>query len=135
MAIFFLLYGIVHFLWATSVAQHLSCSVALIITFNTKGVYNFIPQKANFPVSLVLFYNGASFLFCRFLKSGVANELKNFFLLQNKNVRVIYSKQDKTLLLLKCYFGQHMYGVPLQFNEIRYFKRNGSAGSMIFFSS
>ena len=29
-------------------------------------------------------------------------------------MRVIYSKQDKTLLLLKSYFGQDMYGGPVQ---------------------
>ena len=70
-------------------------SVALFWTFNTKGVYNFITKEANIPVILVPFFNDVSFLFCRFLKSGVTNELKSLFLW------VIYSKENKTLLLKK----------------------------------
>ena len=38
------------------------------------------------------------------------NRLKSLFLLKSKKLRVIYSKQDKTLLLLKLWFGLHMYG-------------------------
>ena len=52
-------------------------SVVLGWTFNTRGVYNFITKKANIPVSLVLFFYVVSFLSCRFLKSGVTNELKS----------------------------------------------------------
>ena len=50
---------------------------------------------------LVPFFNGASLLFCHFLKSGVMNELKILSLLKRKKVRFIYSKQDKTLQLVK----------------------------------
>ena len=76
-------------------------NVVLVWTFNTRGVYNFITKKANIPVNLVLFFNGISFLLYHFLKSGGTNELKSLFLLKSKKVRVIYSKQEKTLLLLK----------------------------------
>ena len=41
------------------------------------------------------------FLFYRFYKSGVTNELKSLFLLKSKKVTVIYSKQDKMFLLVK----------------------------------
>ena len=71
-------------------------------TFNTRSVYNFITEKANFLVNLVPFINGVLLLFCCFLKSGVTNELKFIFFMKSKKVRVIYSKQDKTLLLVKC---------------------------------
>ena len=67
-------------------------SVALVWTFNTRGVYNFITKKAIIPVNLVPFFNRLSLLLCGFLKSGVTNELKSLFLLKSKKVRVIYSK-------------------------------------------
>ena len=54
-------------------------SVALVWTFKTRGVYNFITKKANIPVKLVPLFNGVSFLFCCFLKSRVTNELKSLF--------------------------------------------------------
>ena len=53
---------------------------------------------------------------CAFTLKRVRNmtkrysRLKSLFLLKNKKLRVIYSKQDKTLLLLKLWFGLHMYG-------------------------
>ena len=50
-------------------------------------------------LSVVPFFNGVSFLFCCFLISGVTNELKPFSL-KDKKVRVIYSKQDKALIML-----------------------------------
>ena len=63
------------------------CSnVALVWTFNTRGVYNFIIKKANIPVNLVPFFNGVSFQFCPFLKSGVTNELKSLSLLKSKKI-------------------------------------------------
>ena len=62
-------------------------SVALVSTFNTRGVYNFITKEANIPVNLVSFFNDVSFLFCRFLKSKVTNELKSLFLCKSKKVR------------------------------------------------
>ena len=87
------------------------CSiVALVWTFNTWGVYNFITKEANIPVNLVLFFNDVSFLFCSFLKSGVTNELKSLFLWKSEKVMIIYFKQGKTLLLIKRLFGQDMYG-------------------------
>ena len=89
-------------------------SVALVWTFHTRGVYNFIAKEANTPVNLVPFSNDVSFLFCRFINSGVTNELKSIFLWKSKKVRVIYFKQGKTLLLIKLLFRQHMYGGPLQ---------------------
>ena len=83
-------------------------------TFNIRGFYNFITKKANIPLILVPFFNGVSLLFCRFLKPGVTNELESLSFLKSKKVRIIYSKQDKTLLLVKRQFGQHVYGEPLQ---------------------
>ena len=77
-------------------------SIALVWTFNTTGVYNFITKKANIPVNLIPFFNDVSFLFCCFWKSRETNELKSLFLLKSKKLRVIYSKQDKPLLLIKC---------------------------------
>ena len=62
-------------------------SVALVWTVNTRGVYNFITKEANIPVNLVPFFNDVSFLFCRFLKSGVTNELKMIFLRMSKKVK------------------------------------------------
>ena len=41
------------------------------LSFNTRGVYNFITKEANIPVNLVPFFNEVSNLFCHFLKSGV----------------------------------------------------------------
>ena len=80
-------------------------SVALFWTFNTRSVYNFITKEANIPVNLLPLFNDVSFLFCRYLKSGEANELKNLFLWNTKKIRVIYSKLGKTLLLIKRLFG------------------------------
>lgn len=48
------------------------------------------PKNPNIPANLVLFFSGASFLFWRFLKSSVTNQLKILFLLMSKKVRVIY---------------------------------------------
>ena len=59
-------------------------SVALVWIFNTSGVYDFITKKTNIPVNLVPFFNGVSFLFYHFQKSGVTNELKSVFLLKSK---------------------------------------------------
>ena len=60
-------------------------SVVLVWTFNTRDIYNFISKEANIPV-MVPFFNGVSFLFCRFLKSGVTNELKNLSFLKSKKI-------------------------------------------------
>ena len=76
-------------------------SVVLVWTFNARAVHNFITKKANISVNLVSFFNDVSFLFCCFLKGGVTNELKSLFLFKSKKSRVIYSKQDKTLLTRK----------------------------------
>ena len=59
-------------------------SVVLVWTFNIRGVYNFITKKVNIPVNLVPFYNGASLLSCRILKSGITNEQESLFLLKAK---------------------------------------------------
>ena len=80
-------------------------SIALVWTFNSRGVYNFITKEANILVNLVLFFNDVWFPFCRFLKYGVTDELKSLLSWKCKNVRVIYSKQGKVLLLKKRYFG------------------------------
>ena len=71
-----------------------NCSFLGASSFSARGVYNFIPRKANIPLKLVSFFNDVLFLFCCFLKSGVTNELKILFLLKSKKVRVIYSKQE-----------------------------------------
>ena len=76
-------------------------SVALVSTFDTRGVYNFITKEANIPVNLVPLFNNVSFLFYRFLKFGVTNEPKSLFLSESKKVWVIYSKESKILLLIK----------------------------------
>ena len=76
-------------------------SVVLSLTFKTRDKYNFITTKTNIPENLIPFFNGTSFLYYCFLKSGATNEPKSLFLLKSKEVRVIYSKQDKLLLLLK----------------------------------
>ena len=76
-------------------------SIDVIWTSNSRGVYNFITKKANILVKLVPFFNGALFVFCRFLKSGVTNELKSLFFLKSKKSRVIYSKQGRALLLVE----------------------------------
>ena len=59
-------------------------SVALVWTVNTRVVYNFITKEANIPVNLVPVFNDVSVLFCRFLKSGVTNELKIFLRMSKK---------------------------------------------------
>ena len=59
-------------------------SVVLVWTFNIRGVYNFITKKVNIPLNLVPFYNGASLLPCRILKSGITNEQESLFLLKAK---------------------------------------------------
>ena len=78
-----------------------SSSVVLVWTLNTRGVYNFITKKANITADLVPFFHDVSLLFFGFLKSGVMNEPKSLFLWKSKNVKVIYWKQGKTLLLVK----------------------------------
>ena len=78
------------------------CStVVLVLTINTSGGFSFMTNKENIPVNVVPFFNGVSFPFCHFLKPGVTDELKSLFILNINKVRVCYSKQDKTLLLLK----------------------------------
>ena len=76
------MYGIAHFLWAAycSICYAYHTYVALVRTYNTRGVYNFITKEANVPVNLVPFINYVSLLFYHFLKSGVTNVLKNLFL-------------------------------------------------------
>ena len=69
-------------------------SVVLVWTFKFRGVYNFITKEANIPVNLVPFFNDVLFLFYRFLKSGVTNDLKSLFLWKSKKLRVIYSKRQ-----------------------------------------
>ena len=55
-------------------------STALVLTFSTRGVYNFITKEVNIPVNLVLLFNDFLFLFCWFLNFGVTNELKSLTL-------------------------------------------------------
>ena len=62
-------------------------NVALVWTFNTRRVYNFITKKANIPINLVPFFNGVLFLFCRFLKSGATNEIKKYFSLKKQKIK------------------------------------------------
>ena len=76
-------------------------SVTLVWTFNARGLYNFITKETNIPVNLILLFNDVSFLFCRFLKSGVTYELKSLFLWESKKSRLIYSKHGKNLLFIK----------------------------------
>ena len=45
----------------------------------------YINKKANIPVNLVPFFNGVLLQFCRFLKSGVTNELKRLSLKEYKS--------------------------------------------------
>ena len=58
-------------------------TVVLVLTFNARGVYDFITKVAYIPVNLVPFFNGVLFLLCLFLKSGVMKELKRIFLLKS----------------------------------------------------
>ena len=70
----------------------MSCSsVVLVWNFNTRGVYDFISKQANIPGYLVPLFNGLSYLFCRFLKSGVTNELKRLLLLRQTAVLNIFA--------------------------------------------
>ena len=79
-------------------------SVVLVWTFNTRRVYNFYRKKSKYSSKL-----GSVLQWCRFLTPGLTNELKSFFFSKSKKFRVIYSKQDKSLLLVKRQFGRHMY--------------------------
>ena len=92
----------------------LCSSVYLVWNFSSRGVYKFIIIGTNIPFNLIPFFNDVFFLFCRFLKSGVINELKNLFLWKSKKVRVFYSKQCETLLLIKREFSQSIHGGLLQ---------------------
>ena len=49
------------------------------MNFNTRGVYNFITKNTNILVNLVTLFSDVSFLFCRFLKTGVTNKPKSIF--------------------------------------------------------
>ena len=69
---FFLLYGIAHFLCVSSFPLALFWFELLILQV-------FIILSPEIPVNLFPFFNGFSFLFYRFLKSGVMNELKSLF--------------------------------------------------------
>ena len=107
---FFWLNEIAHFLWVSSFA------LALVWTFNTRGVYNFITKQTNISVNLAPFFNDVSFLFCCFLKSRVTNELKSLFLWKSKK-ELFIPNRAKTLLLIKRKFGQHiMYGDRYSYN-------------------
>ena len=48
------------------------------------------------------------------LKSGISNKLKSLFLLKSKKIRVLYSKQDKTLPLLKRQFGPCLVSICME---------------------
>ena len=107
---FFWLNEIAHFLWVSSFA------LALVWTFSTRGVYNFITKQTNISVNLAPFFNDVSFLFCCFLKSRVTNELKSLFLWKSKK-ELFIPNRAKTLLLIKRKFGQHiMYGDRYSYN-------------------
>lgn len=82
--------------------QHFCYCDVIVWTFNTRCVHNLLNKKANIPLNLVWFLNGVSFLFFLFLKFEVTNELNSLLLLKSKKAIVVYSKQDKTLLSLKC---------------------------------
>ena len=82
--VFFWLNEIAHFLWVSSFA------LALVWTFSTRGVYNFITKQTNISVNLAPFFNDVSFLFCCFLKSRVTNELKSLFLWKSKKVSYLF---------------------------------------------
>ena len=108
--VFFWLNEIAHFLWVSSFA------LALVWTFSTRGVYNFITKQTNISVNLAPFFNDVSFLFCCFLKSRVTNELKSLFLWKSKK-KLFIPNRAKTLLLIKRKFGQHiMYGDRYSYN-------------------
>ena len=107
--VFFWLNEIAHFLWVSSFA------LALVWTFSTRGVYNFITKQTNISVNLAPFFNDVSFLFCCFLKSRVTNELKSLFLWKSKK-ELFIPNRAKTLLLIKRKFGQHMYGDRYSYN-------------------
>ena len=103
---------------------HFLCSSApLVSALNTRGVYNFITKEANIPINLVPFFNDVSLLFCRFLKSWLTNELRRLFLWKSKKVRVIYSKEGKTLLfknasLVNMYMEFYIYfGILILLNQ------------------
>ena len=72
MVMFFLLYGIAHFLCVSSFALVLFWLELLTLEV-------FIILSPEILVNLFPFFNGVSFLFYRFLKSGVTNELKSLF--------------------------------------------------------
>ena len=87
------------------------CStVVLVEPLNTRGVYNFISKKAKNSSKFGLVLQWCLVPMLQLLK--VWSNL--IFFLKSKKVRVIYSKQDRTLPLLKRQFGQNMYGRPLQ---------------------
>ena len=69
-------------------------SIALVLAFNTRGVYNFITKEANIPVNLVPFFNDISFLLYRFLMSGVTNELKSLFSERAKKSYLFQTEQN-----------------------------------------
>ena len=72
---FFLFYKIIPILWVSSFVPAL-----IWFDFSMLGVFIISsPIKTNILVNLVLFFNDDLFLFCCFLKSGVANELKRLF--------------------------------------------------------
>ena len=110
--VFFWLNEIAHFLWVSSFA------LALVWTFSTRGVYNFITKQTNISVNLAPFFNDVSFLFCCFLKSRVTNELKSLFLWKSKK-ELFIPNRAKTLLLIKRKFGQHMYGDRYSYNFLK----------------
>ena len=47
------------------------------LNFQYRSVNNIVTKEPNIPVNFVPFLNDVSFLFCRFLKSGVTNMLKS----------------------------------------------------------
>ena len=127
-----------------------SSSVVLVSPFNTRGVYNFITKRAIILVNLVPLFSGVSFLFCRFLKSRVTNELKSLFLWKSRKVRGLFIQnrtklccwQNASLVSMEgrysCFFFKKkrvIHELGSRFNQIRLNQRNGSVVSTFFFSS
>ena len=113
------------FFYCTELLIFYGNHVALVSTFTTRGVCNFITKEANIPVNLVPLFNDVLFLFCRFLKSGVTNGLKSPFLWKSKKKTELFIQNrekhccsSNVSLVNICMEDRHSYNAFLKKSNI-----------------
>ena len=151
--LFFWLHGIVHFLWAASFAL-----MFLDFEFSIPEVfYNLITKKSKYFSKFGSVVQSCLVLFLSLLKvwaNKYSNEwAKKSFLLEKKNSGLFIQHRTKVCFVKTLVWSAYVwktvsatfvflsniehlrliYELGSHFNQIRFIKRNGSAGSMFLF--